>query len=469
MAFAFPSTTRGLNLDDLDNVSGFDSATAGTPYAFVKTQLGASYTPVSATAAISLAPDGGLELNGSDQLQIKIDNTSGNSGISLTADGISVDDRVIRSGDTMTGDLLLSIDNDLQRIFGCLDLDINESFQIQLGDVESQIAYSRTTPRTPVLHRALAGNRFDVAATPVFQAGNLTADQNTSFVELSMNNENIINLADPVNNQDAVTKIYVDDGFVNITGDTMTGDLIVDGALATTTIGDQGIDIEDGNIAIGRATGGPAVDIQQRALIPGDGIRVRNQGDTIFFQQGINAANNLEIRHTQVPVPQVSIITELRSDLAGNGYISSLNDPVLSSDAATKNYVDNKAYITVFANKNLSTTNGLNEYSFGNGSHSTGNIVGRSGYVCMTAGEITNMGLSSVANNNVTVGTLRVSVVLNGVLQNAYSVTKPNGQFSGTASFGSPLAVSAGDVISFQSRTTLTTQSTIVCILIKPI
>jgi hypothetical protein len=87
----------------------------------------------------------------------------------------------------------------------------------------------------------------------------------------------------------------------------------------------------------------------------------------------------------------------------------------------------------------------------------------------MVAGEITNMGLSSVANNNVTVGTLRVSVVLNGVLQNAYSVTKPNGQFSGTASFGTPLAVTVGDVISFQSRTTLTTQSTIVCILIKPI
>jgi len=96
-----------ITLDTIANVDGFDNALAGTPYALLRARVGTAYKPISATAAIALDPDGGLGLNPSDQLQIKVDNTSGDPGLDLSSDGVEVVGRVKTAGDAMTGDLVM--------------------------------------------------------------------------------------------------------------------------------------------------------------------------------------------------------------------------------------------------------------------------------------------------------------------------------------------------------------------------
>jgi len=105
MALISKAGAANVTLDTLINVKGFDNAKAGTPYALFKDRAGLAYHPVSATAAVALDPAGGLVLNVSDQLQIKVDNTSGNPGLALSTDGVEVVDRVKNSGDIITGTL----------------------------------------------------------------------------------------------------------------------------------------------------------------------------------------------------------------------------------------------------------------------------------------------------------------------------------------------------------------------------
>jgi len=107
MSQIFVSTSKELFLDDLGDVKGFASADAGTPYSLVRTRAGLPFTPINATSAVAIDPEGGLQLNTSDQLRIKVDNTSGDSGVSLSTDGLSVVDRVKKSGDNMTGALIM--------------------------------------------------------------------------------------------------------------------------------------------------------------------------------------------------------------------------------------------------------------------------------------------------------------------------------------------------------------------------
>lgn len=184
MTTAFASTTRGITLDNIENVSGFDSAPAGTPYALVKAQLGATYTPVPAADSVAVDPVGGLELNGLGQLRINVDNTSGNSGVGLSADGLSVVDRVIASGDTMTGDL--NMNSNLVR-------GLPTTYPpIYAGDEATSWAQT-------------VGLVADAANTLVATAGDtMTGDLNMSGTQ------RVVSVADPVAAQDVATKNYVD-------------------------------------------------------------------------------------------------------------------------------------------------------------------------------------------------------------------------------------------------------------------
>jgi len=276
---AFPSTTRGLTLDDLENVQGFDSAEAGTPYAFIKNQQGASFSPVSASHAIALDPVGGLELNGVSQLRIKADNTSGDSGVGLSADGLEIVGRVKTAGDTMTGDL----------------------------DLGGHLVTGLPTTYPPT-----------------------AADEATSW---SQSVRLVSDAAD--------TKVDKD-------GDTMTGVLTVDTSVltgrdaiialtesATTTIESRGVSIVDGNLSIGRAPGGPDIEVQQVSdAAYASGVRIVNTASTKHVQMQWNLDGDFGVARTD------GAISALVCSIDSTGSIIGVTDPAVSQGVATKSYVD---------------------------------------------------------------------------------------------------------------------------------
>ena len=65
----------------------------------------------------------------------------------------------------------------------------------------------------------------------------------------------------------------------------------------------------------------------------------------------------------------------------------------------------------------------------------------------MAAGRVIRMGLSASCEE--CLGTVRITV--NGQVKIPYSVTKPEGQFTGIAQFSTPLELREGDRINFIS------------------
>ena len=122
-------------------------------------------------------------------------------------------------------------------------------------------------------------------------------------------------------------------------------------------------------------------------------------------------------------------------------------------DAATKKYVDaRKPLITVWAEEKGSITSGNYEWSFGNGGD--GSNHRRIGYTMLASGRVLRMGLSATTSSGPP-GESRIVIVVNGVVNAAYAVIKPNNQYSGTNTFQTPLEVSEGDRINFRSASTV--------------
>ncbi len=90
MSGVFRSTIASVSLDSLLDVTGFTTAAVGTSFALRRPQVGLPYEPISASSAVDLDPNGGLEVNFIDQLKIKTDETSGGSGLELSSDGLKV-------------------------------------------------------------------------------------------------------------------------------------------------------------------------------------------------------------------------------------------------------------------------------------------------------------------------------------------------------------------------------------------
>ena len=374
--------------------------------------------------AVQLDPAGGLEFDGLDQLKIKEDAVVTNSGVSTTADGLKVVDRVINTGDTMTGDLLMS---------GNLVRGLPTTYPpLYTGDEVTSWAQA-------------VGLSVDVANSTVTKTG----DTMTGDLDMT-NSSRVVNLLDPVQPQDAATKNYTDGSFVKKTGDTMTGDLLLSSGLANIELNSLGVQVENGNVAIGRSTGGPDLDILQQAPQPGGGIRHRNVTDSQFIQQGFNLADNYEIRHVDA-TPSFNKIGEYVG-AGGMGYITDINNPVADRDVANKSYVDNNNYITIYATLNGSQVADAFQWSMGENMGATV-ATGFVGYAMMFGGEITNMSLCAcdAAGANVELST--VGIVVNGSEQVGYTVTKPAGTLSDVVSFGTPLVVGLGGRINFITKT----------------
>jgi len=78
---------------------------------------------------------------------------------------------VSKSGDTMTGDLLVNAGSDAVRLMGCTDLIERKSFLLWLGNSQNQLHYSVREPPTPVTMETGLGFLFKAHGTDVIWLG----------------------------------------------------------------------------------------------------------------------------------------------------------------------------------------------------------------------------------------------------------------------------------------------------------
>ena len=106
--------------------------------------------------------------------------------------------------------------------------------------------------------------------------------------------------------------------------------------------------------------------------------------------------------------------------------------------------------VTIYAEENGSLTDREFEWSFGNGA-SGGNS--ERGYPMATSGRLKYMSLA-ITTSSGRPSEARVNIVINGVENTTYGVTKPNGHFTGSVEFRPPLTLSRGDMLNFRSAST---------------
>ena len=106
--------------------------------------------------------------------------------------------------------------------------------------------------------------------------------------------------------------------------------------------------------------------------------------------------------------------------------------------------------ITIYAEEYGSLTKGEYEWSFGNGV-SGGNS--ERGYPLAVSGRLKYMSLA-ITTASSRPSEVRVEIVINGILNNLYGITKPMGQFSSFTEFQTPLALAPGDMLNFRTATT---------------
>ena len=121
--------------------------------------------------------------------------------------------RVLKAGDTMTGDLRFSIGSDNVRLLGCTDLTAGKGFSLVLGNFLNQLRFSVVSAgqtQTPVIMETTHGFIVQAAGEDVCQFGTGNRPIIKIQKNINMSNHFIKNLLDPADGQDAATKKYVD-------------------------------------------------------------------------------------------------------------------------------------------------------------------------------------------------------------------------------------------------------------------
>jgi len=238
--------------------------------------------------------------------------------------------RVLKAGDTMTGDLNMS-----EKLIRGLP---TTSPPLYHGDEAT--SWSQTTSLV-----------IDAANTRVKKEGD------TMSGDLNMGTKNITSLAEPTNISDAATKNYVD-GRVKKSGDTMTGDLNMSGKLV------KGLP----TISPPIYHGDEATSWSQTTslVIDAANTRVKKSGDTMTGDLNMGVRNITSLAEpTNISDAATKNYVDGRvkksgdtmtGDLnMGTNRITSLADPINAQDAATKNYAVKKSGDTMTGDLNMGT------------------------------------------------------------------------------------------------------------------
>ena len=132
----------------------------------------------------------------------------------------------------------------------------------------------------------------------------------------------------------------------------------------------------------------------------------------------------------------------------GGHKIKVLGNPTSPLDAVTKRYVDRrKPLITVWAERKH-TAKRTYEWSFG-GNASVSNKG--TGYTMLAPGRVLRMGLTAIQRGNNPSESYAVTIVVNGVEHNSYSVFTTTGR-AATVTFDTPLELLEGYIVNFKSN-----------------
>src|SRR5208282_3682958 len=111
------------------------------------------------------------------------------------------------SGDTVSGDLNIELNENNVRTFGVSDIGVGKSVSLLLGNTDNQIRHNFGYP---IKNAATCGTKFTCPAGDVYRLEGQTSAKAKFLTSIGMNDNFITNLHDP----SAATKKYVDTRYV---------------------------------------------------------------------------------------------------------------------------------------------------------------------------------------------------------------------------------------------------------------
>ena len=130
-------------------------------------------------------------------------------------DSTGTSSKVSKSGDTMTGDLLFSINEENGRVLGCLlNLPVGKIFDVAFGNLNNQIQF-HNGDEIPLSLHTTDGLMVCVDNNNMCKIGGSAAL--SVYKNIEMNSNRIMYLTQPTFAHEAVPKFYVDRKFLDLT------------------------------------------------------------------------------------------------------------------------------------------------------------------------------------------------------------------------------------------------------------